>query len=121
MRAKGDGVFCAGVTQYAVCEDVHKICDVLRLIRSEIAEDLADQFVLELQVMESPKELAQRLVDTVFFQDVWVAVCLGLMQPVRGVSSSLSFQSVCEKCLRGDPTSVNQLQENVKKGLWKMS
>ena len=84
MRATGDGVFCAGVTQYAVCEDVHKICDVLRLIRSEIAEDLAAQFVLELQVMESPKELAQRLVDTVFFQDVWVAVCLGLMQPVRG-------------------------------------
>ena len=57
------------MSQYAVCEDVHKICDVLRLIQAEIPEDMAAQFVLELQAMESPKELAERLVDTVFLED----------------------------------------------------
>ena len=56
------------MSQYAVCEDLHKLCNILRLIHSEITEELAAQFVQELQVMETPKELAERLVNKVFFE-----------------------------------------------------
>ncbi|XP_070200542.1 nuclear pore complex protein Nup160-like isoform X2 [Littorina saxatilis] len=59
-----------GVSPWSVCEDVHKICEILRLINSEIPEDVADQFVLDLEMMESPKVLAERLVDNFFFGDV---------------------------------------------------
>jgi hypothetical protein len=45
---------------------------VLRLVQCEMTEEIGAQFVLELQMLESPRDLAERLVDTVFFQDTSV-------------------------------------------------
>ena len=53
-----------------MCEDLHKICGIMRLIQDEIMEEQAAYFILELRMMESPKVLAENLVDTVFFGEV---------------------------------------------------
>ena len=63
-------VYLTGVTNFVVCEDIHKVCEVLRLIQSELTDEVISHFMLELQTLESPIGLAERIVDTVFFQDV---------------------------------------------------
>ncbi|XP_076451143.1 nuclear pore complex protein Nup160-like [Babylonia areolata] len=72
-----------GVSQYALCEDMRKLCDVVQLVGSEVTEDVAAQFLQELVMMEPPRELADRLVDTVFFEDVDMPSEVGAQIEVR--------------------------------------
>lgn len=57
-----------------VSEEIYKICRIAQLIRSEISDDIAAQFLLELRMLESPVALAEKIVDTLFFEDTWVFV-----------------------------------------------
>nr|KAG5687449.1 hypothetical protein BaRGS_030351 [Batillaria attramentaria] len=49
-----------------VCEDVHKICQMTRLIQCEMSEEFAAHFILELQMHESPVAVAEKIVEAIF-------------------------------------------------------
>ncbi|KAL8614434.1 hypothetical protein ACOMHN_007770 [Nucella lapillus] len=87
------GFEAEGVSQYAVVEDLRKLCDIVQLVRSEVTEEFATKFVLELQMMEPPRELAGKLVDTVFFKDFDVPSMVGAQIDIR--LQTLHHLTVC--------------------------
>lgn len=116
-----------GLSPYAVCDDVHKLCGVLRLIQSQVTDDQAAQFVLDLQMLQCPKVLAHRLVDSTLFDDGTpseagsqieirlqaiqnLPACLDLMMQLLNVQEMQERQGLMDDSTVGSPLPLSYSQ-----------